>query len=197
VVASADPTDQPRVLGIKRSELPEPRHIPFLIPPQEPSLWVKVLHPDAHLPTRTHRQEVPDVDLLQLREDPLRTRLAEVVDPVVAVPASPVQPHLHQPRPDVRGARRDLSFPLRSALRCCAVLSGVARSQGRMASRLHAPCRRTHTLLGVSPGVRLVSTALQEPVVAVGPAEAKPTALRAAQGIVGVGELQRDAARGG
>src|SRR5829696_3117991 len=47
-----------------------------------------------------HREDVADLDLLELREDPVRARDSGVVETVVAVPAGAPAPHLHQPRPD-------------------------------------------------------------------------------------------------
>ena len=63
------------------------------------------------------RHHVADVEVLELRHDPVGTRSAAVVDPVEAVPpGAPVPAHLHDPGPDGLGGRVDDDRPRRVQL---------------------------------------------------------------------------------
>ena len=82
--------------------------------------------------------EVADVDVLQLRDDPVRAgpvqRKQQLIDPAGGVPAGAMPAHLHQPGPHAVGGRVDvdgvIGDDLGSAHDVVAGQVAVARSAG-------------------------------------------------------------------
>src|SRR5215217_2599405 len=73
----------------------------FLVTRDEVAVGLDFADPRAH--AGKHQDLIADLELLQLGEDAVGAGLAVVVDPVVAVPATPAVAELHQPRPDPLG----------------------------------------------------------------------------------------------
>ena len=81
-------------------------------------------------------EPLPTVETVQARREPTGAPPAEVVDPVVAVPAGPVVPDLNEPRPHLLRRGRDGDGP-----------GGAGRTRENLVARHRPP----HFLVGGSP----------------------------------------------
>jgi hypothetical protein len=100
------PRDQPGAPLVDRVQDPLPAEL-LSGRPQHASGWLQLLDPGPDLLADHHRNQVAHLQVLKLGDDAARAGDPLVVDPVQGIPARPAAADLHQPGPDVLGARVD------------------------------------------------------------------------------------------
>ncbi len=107
VVGTPGPGDEASASLTGRLKDERPGHRGGIVAEHQSPLRLDSPHDKTILGLRCLREDVADLDLLKLWNDPVRARDTSVVQAVVAVPASAPAPHLDQPRPDLGGTGTD------------------------------------------------------------------------------------------